>query len=38
MDLDPMSEDTGAAHEGGGRAPPASWGPRGSPDVLILPI
>ena len=43
-DLDPTSEDTGAAHEGGGRAhpprarPPASWGPHGSPDVLLLPI
>ena len=39
MDLDPTSEDTGGAHEGGGRAlppwarPPASWGPRSSTDV-----
>ena len=35
MDLDPTSEDTGAAHEGGGHAhpprarPPPSWASRG---------
>ena len=44
MDLDPTLEDTGGAHEGGGRAhpprarPPASWGPRSSTDVIRPPI
>ena len=41
MDLDPTSEDTGGAHEGGGTplgAPPASWDPRSSTDVLPAPI
>ena len=36
MDLDLTSEDTGAAHEGGG-APPTLWGPRGSPVYFRLP-
>ena len=36
-DLDPTSEDTGGAHEGGG-APPASWGSRSSTDVFPAPI
>ena len=33
MDLDPMSEDTGGAHEGGGRALPPGHAPlpRGAP-------
>ena len=31
MDLDPTSEDTGGAHEGGGRAPWARPLPRGAP-------
>ena len=43
MDLEPTSEDTGGAHEGGGTpsplgALPASWGPRSSTDVLPAPI
>ena len=43
MDMDPTSEDTGGAHEGGGcahppGAPPASWGPRSSSDVPPAPI
>ena len=35
MDLDPTSEDTGAAHEGGGRAHPprARPLPRGAPEA-----
>ena len=31
MDLDPTSEDTGGAHEGGGRAPLGAPLPRGTP-------
>ena len=44
MDLDPTSEDTGGAHEGGRRAhppgarPPATWPPLWSTDILLSPI
>ena len=43
MDLDPTSRKERGGREGGGRAhppgtPPAAWGPRGSPDVLLPPI
>ena len=37
MDLDPTSGEKGGAHEGGD-APPATWGPRSSTDVLRAPI
>ena len=38
MDLDPMSEDTGAAHKGGGRAHPprARPLPRGAPVAPLM--
>ena len=37
-DLECKSRNNRGGHEGGGRAPPISWAPRASTDVLLPPI